>query len=137
MPLIRTNIQKQIQALVAVENLSWNVRTVLRKTSKAFKQLHAEKAHSSTELDHRKRQMEQLQSKRRKKMTIDPNRRFTNIEDIKKTQDEIQRRRSEYERHDRQREAAETSAALLREDINSFIHEFWVIDGSEAVNNPK
>lgn len=70
-------------------------------------------------------------------MTIDPNRRFTNIEDIKKTQDEIQRRRSEYERHDMQREAAETSAALLREDINSFIHEFWVIDGSEAVNNPK
>ena len=125
-PSTRIDLQKQIQTLTQVENLSRNVRIILRKTSKAFDQLHVERARDSTELRIRKRQIDQLQSKRRKKVTVDPNQKFVNIEDIKRTHDEIRRNREAYEKRDRQKEAAATSAALLKEDISKFMVEFWV-----------
>ena len=63
---------------------------MLCKTHKAFKQLHYNNAYNSIELDICKRQIDQLQNKRRKMVTIDQNSCLLDIEDIKWVQDEIQ-----------------------------------------------
>ena len=122
-------MQKQIRVLDSNENLSRGTRLLFRKTSKTFKQLYIEKTRNSVELNVKKRQIERLENKRRKKIQVDPNESFVNIENIKRVKDEQRRNEEEYQRKDRQKEAAATSAALVQSDMESFMTQFHVMEG--------
>ncbi|KAF7511384.1 hypothetical protein GJ744_004573 [Endocarpon pusillum] len=127
-PSTRAELQKHIQTLVAQENPSHSTRFLLRKTAKAFDQLHVEKARDSVELNAQKRQIERLENKRGKKVAVDPNESFVNIENIKRVKDEQKRNEEAYLRKDRAKEAAATSAALLAKDMESFMGQFNSLD---------
>ena len=103
---------------------------MLHKTHKTFKWLHYDNACSSIELDIHKRQIDQLQNKRRKKVAIDQNSCFLDIEDIKRAQEEIQRRWVEFERRDAQKEAAEASRAVMEKDMEQFMSVFDLFEAN-------
>ncbi len=86
-----------------------------------------EKTRNSVELNAKKRQIECLENKRRKKIQVDSNESFVNIENIKRIKDEQKRNEEEYQRKNRQKETAATSAALLQSDMKSFMTQFHVI----------
>lgn len=66
-------------------------------------------------------------------MADGPNEMFIIIENIKRTQEEIRRNREAYSKRDRQRAAARTSAALLKEGMSRYPVGFSVSGEQELV----
>jgi hypothetical protein len=62
-----------------------------------------------------------LQSKRRKKVALDPNAKFLDIKNIKTAQNELGRQQDEFKRRDAQEEAAATSAAMLAAGMEQYL----------------
>ena len=69
-------------------NLNREQRTVLQKASKAIGKLAAEQALTKASNRQLRAQLEELQAKRKRKVAVDPNSQFTNIETIKQSMDE-------------------------------------------------
>jgi hypothetical protein len=70
-------------ALLKQENLSRSVRFLFDNTAKAFGQLPYEKAHNLQQLNAQASKIEELNTKKKKKVPINVNELFTGIEKIK------------------------------------------------------
>jgi hypothetical protein len=70
-------------ALMKQQNLSRSVRTLFDKTAKAFGQLHYEKAHNLQQLNAQAARLEDLNTKKKKKVPIGANKLFAGIKEIK------------------------------------------------------
>ena len=77
-------------------------------------------------------QLSHLKNKRKKKIAIDVNEQFANIEDIVRVQEEIERCRDEFDRKDRAKEARQTADMLVRQGMTSLLHQFHVADSVDV-----
>ena len=72
--------------------------------------------------------MAHLKNKRKKKIAIDANEQFANIEDIVRVQQELERRRAEFDKKDRAKEARKAADELIQVGMTSLLHQFHVAD---------
>ena len=73
--------------------------------------------------------MEELESKKKRKVAINNNQTFAGIAKTMAAQQEKLQRQKEKERHDRAAEARETAEAMLQEEISKFQAAFFMLRG--------
>jgi hypothetical protein len=118
-------------ALIKEQNLSRSVRTLFDKTAKAFRQLHYEKAHNLQQLNAQASRLEDLNTKKKKKVPIDANELFAGVEKIKAAQEEQQRQIALSKEKDLAAEARKTADAVLGMSIAQMSFEFSMFDQTE------
>jgi hypothetical protein len=106
--------------------MSRTVRTLLSKTGKALDHFHVQEAMQSQKLEAYELQIAELRQKRRKKIAIDANRTFADIETIKAVQEEQRQNQAEWDKRDRAKEARRTANEMISRDITQFQFEFHV-----------
>lgn len=136
-PHNRIELQLQMSRILREEGASRSVRMLVRKTSKTLDLYAFKHTQQRLKLTAQGRQLEHLANKRKKKVAIDANTVFANIEDILKVQAEIDRKREVWERQDRAKEARDTANTMISKDMESFMHEFHVADVIEATGSSK
>jgi DDE superfamily endonuclease/Tc5 transposase DNA-binding domain len=118
-------------ALIKQQNLSRSVRTLFDKTAKAFGQLHYEKAHNLQQLNAQAARLEDLNTKKKKKVPIGANELFAGIEEIKAAQEAQQRQIALSKEKDMAAEARKTADAVLGMSIAQMSFEFSIFDPTE------
>jgi hypothetical protein len=118
-------------ALQKQGNLPRSVRLFLNKTAKAFGQLHYEKTHNLQQINAQASQLADLNAKKKKKVPINANERFTGIEKIKAAQEEQQRQIALSKEKDLAAEARRTANAVLGMSIAQMSFEFSIFDPVE------
>ena len=108
------------------EPISRGVRTLLSKVGKAIDRFHIQSAQTTQQSQAYELQISELRNKRRKKVPIDANKNFADIEKIKAVQDEQERQRDEWNKRDQVAEARRTANAMLASQMTRFQHEFRV-----------
>jgi hypothetical protein len=96
--------KQQFNAVVSVisqqEPVSRGIRTLLSKAGKAIDRFHHQSAQDTQKTEAYERQLSELHNKRRKKIPIDANKTFADIETIKAAQIEQERQQEEWNRRD-------------------------------------
>ena len=127
-PANRRDLQVQFQRLASTEDVSRSVRLLVQKASKTIDSYTFESARMNRLIVSQEAQLSHLTNKRKKKIAIDANEQFVNIEDIARVQEEIERRRAEFDRKDRAKEARQTADGLIRQGMTSLLHQFHAAD---------
>ena len=127
-PINRRDLQVQFQRLASTKDVSQSVRLLVQKASKTIDSYTFESARMNRLIVSQEAQLSHLTNKRKKKIAIDANEQFANIEDIARVQEEIERRRAEFDRKDRAKEARQTADGLIRQGITSLLHQFHAAD---------
>lgn len=126
-----TNRRQLIDAqteLSKLSNISRGVRTLFSKTAKAFGQLHFQNAQNLLQIDAQNAKLEELRVKRRKKLAIDSNELFVNIERIKASEIEQQRQFALATSRDLAAEARKTANEVMRMSIAQMTTEFSIFE---------
>ena len=131
-PANRRDLQDQFQRLAATEEVSRSVRLLVQKASKTIDSYTFDSARMNCLIVSQESQLSHLKNKRKKKIAIDVNEQFANIEDIVRVQEEIERRRDEFDRKDRAKEARQTADMLVRQGMTSLLHQFHVADSVDV-----
>ena len=113
-PTNRRDLQIQFQRLASTKDVSRSVRLLVQKASKTIDSYIFKSAWINRLIVSQEAQLSHLTNKRKKKIAIDANEQFVNIEDIARVQEEIERRRAEFDRKDRAKEARQTADGLIR-----------------------
>ena len=127
-PANRRDLQVQFQRLASTEDVSRSVRLLVQKASKTIDSYTFESARMNRLIVSQEAQLSHLTNKRKKKIAIDANEQFANIEDIARVQEEIERRRAEFDRKDRAKGARQTADGLIRQGMTSLLHQFHAAD---------
>ena len=118
------HIYEVIELLRKDHNLSRNERIALHKAGKAIGMKNVEKAAMEALIFKANSQLEAFQSRKTKKVIVDPNTRFADIEKIKAAQDEAEALAARLEARKPEIEAKKTSEAILQADMESCMYEF-------------
>jgi hypothetical protein len=114
-----------IQMLNRQQELSRDQRTVLQKAGKAIGQLKAQQAIQEALIHKQEAHLETLRSqKAKKKVAVDPNNRFANIEMIKKAMDEAKEQEARIQARQPEIEAKKASDAALNATFQNCIFEW-------------
>ena len=127
-PANRRDLQVQFQHLASTKDVSQSVHLLVQKASKTIDSYIFESAQMNRLIVSQEAQLSHLTNKRKKKIAIDANEQFVNIEDIARIQEEIERRRAEFDRKDRAKEARQTADGLIRQGMTSLLHQFHAAD---------
>jgi len=122
-PRNRLQLQSVIQSISSKESLSRPVRTLLTKATKGFDILHSHNAQHTLRIQAQARRITELANKKKKKVAIDCNKVFANIDTIKAEQERLQ---AAWNRRDRAGEARRTADAMLANHMSQFQHKFQI-----------
>ena len=103
-------------------------RLFFRKTEKAFEQLHYDNAQHLQQIKIQKHKLEELANKKRKKIPIDANEKFVNIETIMAVQKEQERLQKLWQQRDPAKEAKETARKVEGMTIESMTVVFNAVE---------
>jgi hypothetical protein len=117
--------------LLKDEDLSRTVRTLFGKTAKAFGKLHFERAQNLQQINAQAFRLEEFDQKRRKKIPVDSNRTFTNIESIQAVKEVQLAQAAQLTRRDMVAEARKTASAVVALGIAGMSHQFNLFDPIE------
>jgi len=107
--------------------MTWDLRTLLNKTSKAFSCLTTQHALIQASNQQLRQQIKDLKDKRKKrKVQVDPNLQFVNIESITQAMEEAAVQEARIQARKPQEEARRTSAALIAVHMKRFMSEWQV-----------
>ena len=107
------------------QELSRDQRTVLQKAGKAIGQLKAQQAIQEALIHKQEAHLETLRSqKAKKKVAVDPNNRFANIEMIKKAMDEAKEQEARIQARQPEIKAKKASDAALNATFQNCIFEW-------------
>ncbi|KAG0634859.1 hypothetical protein HOY80DRAFT_1096172 [Tuber brumale] len=104
-----------------------DLRTLLNKTSQAFSNLITQHAFSQAlnqQLQQRLKEWED--NRKKKKVPVDPNLQFVNIESIKQAMEEVAELAARIQAKKPEEEARQTSFALIAADMQLFMSEWQV-----------
>ena len=125
-PRNRQQLQSAIQSISSKEPLSRPIRTLLTKATKGFDILHSHNAQHTLRIEAQARRITELANKKKKKVAIDCNKVFANIDTIKAAQEEQERLQAAWNRRDRAGEARKTADAMLANHMSQFQHKFQI-----------
>ena len=100
------------------------------KTAKAFDKLHFKKAENLIQLAGQKRKLDELKAKKRKKVAIDAQKAFADIEAIKAAKDkerEEEKKQKRYAQRVGDDSAKATARTMEEKDMEAFIHS-WQLE---------
>lgn len=104
------------------------VRTLFNKTAKAFGQLHFQNAQNVLQINAQNEMLEEMRVKRAKKIAIDSNEVFVNIESIKAAQLEQERQLALAKSRDLAGEARKTANKVMSMSIAEMSFEFSIFE---------
>jgi hypothetical protein len=103
-------------------------RVILRKAGKRIGQLTAQNAVSESKIHSLESQIEELRGpKTRKRVAVDPNTRFANIDAIKKAMDEAAEQEARIKAREPEKEAKRTVDELAKAKMQDFMFEWQAI----------
>ena len=103
-------------------------RAILRKAGKRIGQLTAQNAASESKIHSLESQTEELRGpKTRKRVAVDPNTRFANIDAIKKAMDEAAEQEARIKAREPEKEAKRTVDELAKAKMQDFMFEWQAI----------
>ncbi|KAG0644788.1 hypothetical protein HOY80DRAFT_1090377 [Tuber brumale] len=116
-----------IKSLEAARDMTRDFRTVLNTTSKAFSHLTTQHTFIQASNQQLQQQLKELEDKRKKKkVSVDPNLQFVNIESIKQAMEEVAVQEARIQAKKPEEEARRTSSALVAADMQQFMSEWQV-----------
>jgi len=102
-----------------------DLRTLVNKTSKAFSHLTTQHAFIQASNQQLQQQLKELEDKRKKrKVPVDPNLQFVNIESIKQAMEEAALQEARIQARKPEEEAKSTTSALIAADMKQFMSEW-------------
>jgi hypothetical protein len=128
-PHNRRELQATFDSIRQNESLLRTVRMLFNKTAKAFDELHYNTAENTLLLKGQQQKLEELRARKRRKVAIDAQKAFADIETIKAAKDmeeEIARGEA-YRRRTGQATARATSNAMMEKDIEAFTNS-WALE---------
>lgn len=126
-PHNRRQLRISIDALAANEDLSRPVRMLFNKAAKGFDKLHFTEAENTLRLRGQQQKLDEIQTKKRKKITIGPQEAFADIETIKKAKviaDRESERAEVYQRRQGAAMARATANQMIQRDMEAFCSVF-------------
>ena len=103
-------------------------RAILKKAGKRIGQLTAQNAASESKIYSLESQIKELRGpKTRKRVAVDPNTRFANIDAIKKAIDEAAEQEARIKAREPEKEAKKTADELAKAKMQDFIFEWQAI----------
>lgn len=116
------------RAVDDLKDVSRECRLLLRKAGKALEEKAVQNAYLEAELASVKAKLDSLQdTRKRKRVSHDPNTRFAEIDSIKAAINEAEIKRQQAALRDREGEARDTAEAVKRRKIEDFMNE-WQLD---------
>jgi hypothetical protein len=100
-------------------------QAILRKAGKRIGQLAAQNAVSESKIRSLEAQLEELRGpKTRKRVVVDPNTKFANIDAIKKAMDEATEQEARIKAREPEKEAKKTADELAKAKMQDFMFEW-------------
>jgi hypothetical protein len=126
-PQNRQDIRNAIQVLEKSQKLNRSTRSFLAKTGKTLDRLTAQQALQETTILKQETQLEVFRNKKTKKrIPIDPNSRFANIEQIKKSMEEAEQLAAKQQAKEPELQAKKASEAALEAGLQACLFEFHI-----------
>ena len=108
------------------------IRLLFAKTGKTLSSLQFKTAEQELLITKQTQIVSDLRVSKRRRVAIDANDKFADIESIIAVQEEAERRKMQWEHQDRLKEAREQAELLVQKGMQPFLHEFHVVDLVDA-----
>jgi hypothetical protein len=127
-PESHRDVYHMIQSLDNGHMTQRGTRAILRKAGKRIGQLVAQNAVSESKIHSLEAQLEELRGpKTRKRVVVDPNTKFANIDAIMKAMDEAAEQEARIKAREPEKEAKKTADELAKAKMQDFMFEWQAI----------
>jgi hypothetical protein len=127
-PKSHHDVYHMIQSLDNGHMTQRETQAILRKAGKRIGQLAAQNAVSESKIRSLEAQLEELRGpKTRKRVVVDPNTKFANIDAIKKAMDEATEQEARIKAREPEKEAKKTADELAKAKMQDFMFEWQAI----------
>jgi hypothetical protein len=117
--------------LLKDKDLFHTVQTLFDKTAKAFGKLYFKRAQNLQQINAQASRLEEFDQKRQKKIPVNSNRTFANIESIQAVKEAQLAQAAQLARRDMAAEARKTANAVVALGIAGMSHQFNLFDPIE------